>query len=211
VPTDIEGAEIRRTEAKATGTAIEQWGATPVSIPFTDAVEGMRTGVVDGLETGDAYGFTFGVADVSNQVGVNDWAADFVVHWASIDWLKGLSAEDRETFAEVTRTASEEVVRMVPDVVETRMGLVESPPDGSAAAEAGITVQMLSDDEKEQWRAPVDPQENRDLYADAIENGESLAAEGFLDYITETAQSSSVPSAENFELDSWWIDHLQDM
>lgn len=215
VPSDINNAEIRRTAAKATGTTLEKWGASPVSIPFTDAVEGMRTGVVAGMETGDAYGFTFGVIGVSSQVVVNNWATDYVVHWADVDWLDGLSAEDRELFAEVTKKASEEVVQKVPDLVETQMGLVENPPGGSAAAKAGVDVHVLTEAETEKWRKPVDPIENKNLFSWAIEDGEKIAGDGFLQYIVDTAQGSKAPKklsdAADFTLDSWWNDHLQEI
>lgn len=212
VAEDLEGLRIRRTFSGISETAISQWDATPVDVSWGDAIQGMKTGVVDGLETWTSVGLAIGLGEISSQVTVNNWQIGYRANWANVEWLKSLSEENRSLIADVTKELTVEIAQLVPEVVENRVGqLSDPPPDGSRLAETDTMVNLVGSDQMDSWRSPIDPQENRDLYSDVISQAESLSKEGIYDRIYEIAQDP--PSVNDFGTDdiSWWDDYLDEI
>jgi TRAP-type C4-dicarboxylate transport system substrate-binding protein len=211
-PSDIEGLSIRRTKARAPQVAMNQWGANGVDLAWGDTIQGLKTGVVDGLESFYMDALTFGMGPSIGQTIKNDWSgfSEFIV--ANVDWLKGLSNEQRSKLADVTKSVTEEYAPLAPKIDE-RVGYSDPPPSGSASDEFGITMNVLDDDEKQKWMDPVRPDENADLYSDIIADMDSIGVKGggedFFNFLVEESRSSNVPgSIGDWSADAWWDDYI---
>ncbi|MFP8952902.1 TRAP transporter substrate-binding protein [Natrialbaceae archaeon A-arb3/5] len=213
-PDDLEGLAVRRTESENASTALEAWGAHPESVAWGDTVEGLRTGVIDGAETWSSAAAAFGMTETLGEVVVNDWSIGYQGWWASVDWLQNLSDEHRETLAEVTRELTEDALHVQPEVVEDRIGQTSPPDEETAMAEDGIQVNELDDDEIDQWREPVDPQENPALYDQIFSYVDDIGVDGqeFHDYLWDQARADETPTAlADVTIDTWWDDYIDDL
>ncbi|MDQ2055969.1 TRAP transporter substrate-binding protein DctP [Halobellus sp. H-GB7] len=210
-PSDIEGLKLRRTYSQIASTALDTWGGSPVTLPWGDTLQGMKSGVVDGMETFSSVVVAFKMAPVIDQVILNKWSASTALLYARVDWLKQLSTEQRSTLASVTKSVSEDVVKLSDEVANKRVGESSPPPEGSGFAENGVRVNTLTDAELEQWKQPVSAKENKDLYSRTIDKV-SLWDEGFHNYLWDTARSSSVPEKPaDFSIDAWWNDYIDEI
>jgi TRAP-type C4-dicarboxylate transport system substrate-binding protein len=211
-PDDLEGIRIRRTASRPPKVALEEWGATAPELSWGDTVQGMDTGVVHGLETWSGVGIAGGMDAVMDQVTLVEFMSGQGVMWASTDWLQSLPGAHRDLIADVTRELTEEAIQQADDVIDERSGHADPPPEGSAYAEADITVNVLEDDELEAWRAPADPMENPELYEQERDRVAEmdLPVEDFHEYIWDIARESAVPdSSADLTVDAWWGEYLE--
>ena len=207
VPSDIQGLEIRRTFSRVPSISIDEWGAVPVNLSWGDTLQGLRTGVVSGLETGSAALIANGMAEVTSQAIINNWGFGHSVLWARVDFLKGLSGKNRQIVADTTRTLTEEATQLADEVANKRAGIASPPPVGSGFAKNDVQVNTLSERELQQWREPVDPMKNPTLYQKNQREVAALGTEGIYDRIWETARQSP-ESSSAITIDSWWDNHL---
>jgi TRAP-type C4-dicarboxylate transport system substrate-binding protein len=171
----------------------------------------MRSGVVDGMESATGASLAFGMGDSIGQIIKNNWSIAGEVLWANVDWLKGLSDEQRNALASATKEASENVIHMYREHMLNDIGEQQPPPEGSRLAELDIMVTAPSESEMEQWKEPVDPQKNPKKYEDII-GGSNIGGKEFYDYLYNAARSGEVPTNyEDFAPQSWWDKHLDDI
>lgn len=208
VPSDIEGLDIRRTLSRVPAIAIDEWGANPVNVAWADTIQGLKSGVVNGLETYTPALFPFGMAESVGEIIGNTWSGGSQVAWANLEWLKSLSSDQQDALAEQTKTTYEEVVKGVGEGWANKVGYSDPPPEGSAIAENDITMNILDDDEVAAWREPVDVYEHPDLYDDILTDAEELTGESDpISTFGDLASGSGVPSEPtDFEIEAWWDD-----
>jgi len=214
-PADFEGRKIRTTQSEVISTAFDELGMNPITISFADTLQGMKSGVVDGLEIITPYAVAAQITSITAQVTLTQWAPGLDPIWCRVDFLKGLSASERAAFAEVTGNLAEQSIQRTDRVYERFQGLSpDAPVEGSNFHTEGpdggpVQVNWLNESQLDEWRAPVDPVDNRDLYADAIDRVHGEFTDGFFDRLHGLARESGVPDdSENFTLDAWWDDYL---
>lgn len=208
VPSDIEDYEIRRTKSPASALSLRQWGTVPQDVSWGDTLQGMRSGVVDGMESATAASLAFGMGESIGQIIKNNWSVAGEVLWANVDWLKGLSEDQRQALANATKEATNSVMRTYKDHMMNDIGEQQDPPEGSVLAENDVMVTEPSEDEMEEWINPVDPKSNPGLYEDIIGNV-NIGGQEFYDYLYETSRSSDITSNhEDYSPETWWNDHL---
>jgi len=205
-PEDIEGAEIRRTPSTNEAEVIEAWGAESVDITWGENVQGMESGVVDGFVSWASVNFAAGAADVTSQAVVTNHMVGMRMSWVDVEWLKSLDDASLDSVARHTKEVSEELVQMVPDVLENMGQVPNQDMEGSEYDNNDISVTFLDESDMHAWKSPVRADENPGLYEDAIESAEELASPGVFDTILEAAQTPS--PVENYEFESWWDDIL---
>ncbi|MFB6196417.1 MAG: TRAP transporter substrate-binding protein [Haloplanus sp.] len=217
-PADFEGRKIRTTQSEVISTAFDELGMNPITISFADTLQGMKSGVVDGLEIITPYAVSAQITSITAQATLTQWAPGLDPIWCRVDFLKRLSEAERAAFAEVTADLAAESIQRTDLMYERFQGLSPNAPvEGSNFYTEGpdgspVTVNWLSEDQLAEWRAPVDPVDNRDLYRDAIDRVHGEFTDGFFDRLHGLARESGVPDkSNNFSLDAWWDDYLDRM
>jgi TRAP-type C4-dicarboxylate transport system substrate-binding protein len=212
VPSDVENIDMRRAANRSSAIAISEWGLNPVQIGYGDAVQGLQTGVVQAIDNGVAVDVAFGMGDSTAQAIMNQWNINTEIVWANVSWLKGLSSDQQETIAQESKKVFNKMVGLADEVHTERCGAhTENPPSGSAYAKNNIKPSILNEQELQQWIDPVHPLENSDLYSEIFADATSLIGEDgqeFHQYLWDSARSSEIPSQQDFEPESWWIDHM---
>lgn len=212
-PNDIAGLDIRRTKSEASSKSVEAWGATPVDVGYGDLIQGLNSGVIDGYETGPGGLLALGdvLVELTQAVIVNNFMLETGVKWANVEWLTSLPDQYIQTMADVSRNIFEETINTLPEIIDQRWGLTESPHEDSKVAEFGIDVVVPNEDEMSQWRDPIDPEQNPDMWTEVIERGESLGGDGFYQYIRDSAREDAVPEPGQFEVEAWWDDYIDEL
>jgi len=214
-PADFEGRKIRTTQSEVISTAFDELGMNPITISFADTLQGMKSGVVDGLEIITPYAVAAQITSMTAQVTLTQWAPGLDPIWCRVDFLKSLSEAERTAFAEVTADLAEQSIQRTDRTYERFQGLSpDAPVEGSNFHTEGpdgepVQVNWLSEDDLDAWREPVDPVDNRDLYSEAIGRVHDAFTDGFFDRLYDLARESGVPDqSKNFTLDAWWDDYL---
>ncbi|MBP1971235.1 TRAP-type C4-dicarboxylate transport system substrate-binding protein [Virgibacillus natechei] len=164
---DLEGMRIR-TPSPAGTELLEAYGAIPVSMPMGDVYEAMQRGVVDGA-LGPASTITnFQLGDVMNYITKGDFYTSSLMVVINESTWNRISPEDQE---------------VIEELMDREMALLagetyDKDGDGgwTAAEEAGIEINELSDEEIEEWAKPlesiseewVEEMEGNDLPGQAI-------------------------------------------
>lgn len=213
-PEQLEGLIIRRTASRAANESLSTWSASPTEVSWGDTVQGMETGVIDGLETWSSVAIGAGMGSVIDQVVDTSFMCGQGTIWVNTEWLRNLPDGHRELIADTTRELTEQAVAIADELVDERVGQQEPPPDGSAWDELGVTVNILDDDEQQAWVDPLDPRENPEKWAperELLENFEETP-DDFYDRIYEIARGNSAPdSPSEFSIDAWWDDYLDEI
>ena len=212
-PEILSGLDVRRSADTTSSIVIESWGANPVSIQFSEFLQAMKEGAVAGVIAGPGNIMSFGGGPVVTDAVVNQAYHQIPIEWANVEWLKGLSDENRQAVAEASRWIVEQQGRIVDEVNQERNGQADPVPEGSAFAENDIDVHFLSDSELQAWWDPIDVQENRGQYSDIISRANQLfTGDDIVDYLYSTGRESAVPdSPDDFEMDAWWNDYIDQL
>jgi TRAP-type C4-dicarboxylate transport system substrate-binding protein len=212
-PDILSGLDVRRSADTTSSIVIESWGANPVSIQFTEFLQAMKEGAVAGVIAGPGNIMSFGGGPVVTDAVVNEAYHQVPIEWANVEWLKGLSSADREAIAEASRWIVEQQGRIVDEVNQERNGQADPVPEGSAFAENDIDVHLLSESELQAWRDPIDVTQNREKYSDIISQANQLfTGDDIVDFLHSTARESAVPDSPNdFELNAWWDDYIDQL
>ena len=218
-PTDVEGMDCRRTGSQVSGTALSEWGMNPVSVSWGDSLQGLRSGVVGGMEAALSPVCAYGgnMADSLGESVHNQWTIHNDVKWANVEWLKSLSDENLTIIAEESRKLYRDLVRKNRQLHEEVLGTyVDNPPESAAVNEHDVQVNYIEGDELQEWADQVTYNQNPEMYTDIIESAEQIGVDGeaFHEYLYDSARDSAVPDSfygDSYTIDAWWDDYLQEM
>lgn len=142
VPQDAAGRRFRvgaGPAARLFGNAI---GADVIPLGFADVVASLQTGLIESGENSVSLYARTGIADEAPNLTMTDHAFGVSAIVASKDWWDALSEEQQM-----------QVTQAWPDIVETRRAVrTESLRDLRDAAELGIVVHRLDEDQRQRWR-----------------------------------------------------------
>lgn len=218
-PTDVEGMDCRRTGSQVSGTALSEWGMNPVSVSWGDSLQGLRSGVVGGMEAALSPVCAYGgnMADSLGESVHNQWTIHNDVKWANVEWLKSLSDENLTIIAEESRKLYRDLVRKNRQLHEDVLGTyVDNPPESAAVNEHDVQMNYIEGDELQEWADQVTYNQNPEMYTDIIESAEQIGVDGeaFHEYLYDSARDSAVPDSfygDSYTIDAWWDDYLQEM
>lgn len=218
-PADVAGMDCRRTGSQVSGAALSEWGMNPVSVSWADSLQGLRTGVVGGMEAAisPVSAYEGNMADSLGESVHNRWTIHNDTKWASVEWLRSLSDENREILAEESRLMYRDLVRRNRQLHQETLGTyTDSPPETAAVNEHDLQVNYIEGDELQQWSDKVTYERNPELYTDVIDSAGQIGVDGevFHEYLYDSARESTVPSGfydDSYTIDAWWDDYLQEM
>jgi hypothetical protein len=157
------------------------------------------------------------MADSLGESVHNQWTIHNDVKWASVEWLKGLSDENLTVIAEESRKLYRDLVRRNPQIHREVLGThTDDPPEDSCVVEHDLQVNYVEGDEQQKWADQVTYDQNPDLYTDIIDSADQIGVDGeaFHEYLHDSARESAVPDdfwGDDFTIDAWWDDYLQEM
>lgn len=209
-PDQIEGMTFRRTLAETARITFEQWGGNPIEVEFSNIVSGMREGMLDGYTVSVPPAVSFGIMEETDQIIQTSQAGQADVTWVDVEWLKSLSDDHLEILANVTKELQQYHINNYPDILRNEIGFTDPPGEDTFLGERDVKVTSLSSDELQEWKNPLLQNKNPDLYDDIIQEAKGLADEDIYEYIFDKARESGVPdNYEDYEVESWWDEHIE--
>lgn len=146
-PEDLRGLRIRTPSASA-NKILESYGAIPVSMPMGDVYEGMQRGVVDGALAPASVISNYQLADVTNYITKgNFYTSSIFVVINPTTWSK-ISEEDK--------AAIEEIIGEPMSQKAAELYNVDAEGGWDEAAEKGIEVYEIPEDELGNWKTPLE-------------------------------------------------------
>ncbi|WP_240374072.1 TRAP transporter substrate-binding protein [Bacillus piscicola] len=145
---DLKGMRIRSPSPEV-NKWLKEMGATPVSMPLTEAYEAIQKGVVDGTVGPYHTLLDQSLVDVIDYVTVGDF---YMSTFFSVMNKDSWESIDEDTKASLSEIKGEEMTMYLADVMDTR-----KEEAIEASEEQGIEFYQLSDKELEEWRANMQP------------------------------------------------------
>lgn len=144
---DLKGLKIS-TPSPASNAVVEAWGATPVFMPMNEVYEAMQKGVVDGRMGPYSAVANFKLNEVTGYITEGDfYTTNFVISMNKTVW-ESLSQEDQDIInglVDKYRNLSAEVYA------------ADAARGKELAVETGIEINVLSDDDKEEFAKALEP------------------------------------------------------
>ena len=164
VPKDIAGAKIRVTGTDLGRIGLKLMGVNPIPLNWSETLEGLRSGVVDGQETMTCAVASFNMAPVTSQdiaVGFMSATEHAMISHTFMKKLPTQLQEDiLETAFEMQQYTQKELER---SLVET-IGYQDPPKPGTIFDKGNVKVNILTTEERNEWRKMADPAKNPDPY-----------------------------------------------
>lgn len=166
-PEDFANAKIRITNSVMIANFIKSIGAQPIPLAWTETLEGLKSGVVDGAETWPGAATGFGMHNVLSH----DIPLEFCVGCEFFFMSSRTFNKLPTNLQEVILEASYEAMQLGYDAVETArnqfIGNGENPADDSAYKQVGIKLAQLSDEQLREYHDLADVEKNAETWSDA--------------------------------------------
>jgi len=142
VPEAARGRRLRSSTSIASQAFIRELGADTITMPFTDVVPSLQTGLIEGGVTSATMYSLSGISTEAPHYILTRHSYDMGVLAASSEWMRDLGAEERAVIAIGFGGAAQARATARASVRRT----MESLPG------QGVRLYVLSDEERERWR-----------------------------------------------------------
>ncbi|MBA1147857.1 TRAP transporter substrate-binding protein DctP [Ectothiorhodospiraceae bacterium WFHF3C12] len=174
-PEDIRNAKIRVTGSPMGRIALDLAGANPVPLDWAETFEGLKSGVVDGMENFPSAAPAYGMTPAISQLVHVELFAGFEHAAIRRSFLDELPDDLRSAVMESAYHTQQWTQQQHEKALIRVTGLTENPPKGTIFNEAGIRVNILTQEEKKQWVEAASPQNHPDAYSDLREKMMEIA------------------------------------
>lgn len=155
-PADMEGLKMR-TVLEVIDLSMKAFGASTVSIPFTDLYMALKTGVADGQENPVALIDSQKFYEVQKYCSIVDYMFCAEVMYVNLDWWNSLPADYQSVLTECSREMMDENSRITDEENENYIEHIKN---------SGCEVIVLTPEQRESFRAPAE-----EVWKQYIENG----------------------------------------
>jgi TRAP-type C4-dicarboxylate transport system substrate-binding protein len=204
-PKDFKGAKVRVTYTDLGRIGLEQMGLNPIPLNWSETLEGLRSGVVDGQETFCSAAAAFNMAPVTAQVIGIQFMAGNCCAFLSHDFFKKLPTNLQETVLETAFQIQQYTQRETEKRLVEKVGYQEPPKPGTIFAEAGTMVNILNKEELQEWRTLFDPMINPDPYKKWRERLAKIAGKDVFEIFYNKAREIPEDTpVEKVKPQRWW-------
>lgn len=207
-PKQVEGAKIRVTGSALGTLGLNQMGMAPIPLGWSETLEGLKSGVVDGMETSAMAAGAFGMTKfISHDVRL-EFFPIFEMAYIDRRVMDRLSSEVQEAILESAyHTQAQIQIRGVYALTNLVGALSSPPPAGSLYSDDAVRVDAMTPDEKQAWVDMASPTTNPKPYDDWRKKVDQLAGRnGMYEAVYEAARE--VPAdATVYDITPrrWWL------
>lgn len=141
-PADMEGLKMR-TVLEVIDLSMKSFGASTVSVPFTDLYMALKTGVADGQENPVALIDSQKFYEVQKYCSIIDYMFCAEVMYVNLDWWKSLPAEYQTILSEASREMMDENSRITDEENDNYIEHIKN---------SGCEVTVLTPEQRESFR-----------------------------------------------------------
>lgn len=155
-PADMQGLKMR-TVLEVIDLSMKAFGASTVSVPFTDLYMALKTGVADGQENPVALIDSQKFYEVQKYCSIIDYMFCAEVMYVNLDWWNSLPADYQAVLTEASKEMMEENSRITDEENDNYIEHIKN---------SGCEVIVLTPEQRESFRAPAE-----EVWKQYIENG----------------------------------------
>ena len=149
MPQGLKGKRIRTQPSRVIEQQMEQLGATPITLPFSETHAALSSGLVDGTENAPSNLYTQQIHHITNHVGItNHGYLGYVVVVTQKFW-RSLPKDIRATLEECLKQATVKNQNIADTL--NQQAIINMSKAGKAR------VYALSPTEREAWRKALEP------------------------------------------------------
>ena len=155
-PSDMEGLKMR-TVLEVIDLSMKSFGASTVSVPFTDLYMALKTGVADGQENPVALIDSQKFYEVQKYCSIIDYMFCAEVMYVNLDWWNSLPEEYQTVLAEASREMMDENSRITDEENDNYIEHIKN---------SGCEVTVLTQEQRESFRPQAE-----EVWKQYIESG----------------------------------------
>ncbi len=202
-PDQLKDRKLRITNSTMIRNFAASLGMSPVPLAWTETLEGMKSGVVDGMETWGGAAAGFGMTKVTAQAVELDFCpgtASVFINARAMDRLPGRL---QDVVREASRRASAQSFERLGQAMNTIIGSGPSPTGDSNYSQMKDTMRhvRLTDEEMEAFRERGSVERNGGIYGDIRKELDSLAGVDVFGAIAEFEQKTR---GKPLNPQKWW-------
>ena len=202
-PDQLKGAKLRITNSTMIRNFAVSLGMNPVPLAWTETLEGMKSGVVDGMETWGGAAAGFGMTKVTAQaleLNFGPGTGSVFINSRSMEKMPGRL---QDIVRESARRASELSATTLEDAMNTVTGNGPNPTPESNYIQLKDTMRhvRLSESELDAFREKGAVERNGEIYGDIRKKLDKLAG---LDVFGAIAEYEKKMRGKPLNAQKWW-------
>lgn len=127
---------------------LRNWGATPVSLTFTEILPAIQQGLIEGMNVPIEVYANLKLYETLKEVNYATYSATFFPWIVNKQWWDGLSEEHRQIIQEAVRTVNANQWDRIKKIKEDTMATLKSN---------GVNLHIQTPEEAKEWRASAQP------------------------------------------------------
>jgi TRAP-type C4-dicarboxylate transport system substrate-binding protein len=159
-PQDIKGAKIRVTGSPLGRIALDLFGTNPIPLDWAETFEGLKSGLVDGMENFPSAAPAFRMTTALSQLIHVEFFAGFEHLSISHRFLTSLPDDLREAVMESGYHTHQWIQKELERLIREVNGIADPPPPGTTLHKDGLRVNILTKEEKREWVERASPEFN---------------------------------------------------
>lgn len=206
VPSDFANAKVRVTATNLGRIGLKQMGLNPIPLNWSETLEGLRSGVVDGQETMAGAVAGWNMAPVTSQVIGAQFMAGTECAMISSKFFNKLPTKYQEILLETAFDMQRHTQKEVETAYEDRIGYQDPPKSGTVFAKSKVRVNILTKDELNEWKKMADAHLNPDPYSSWRKKIQKIAGKDVFEIFYNKAREISEDTpAMDVKPQKWWV------
>lgn len=198
---DFENSKIRITNSVMIANFIRSIGANPIPLAWTETLEGLKSGVVDGAETWPGAATGFGMHAVLTHDIPLEFCVGCELFFMNRRKFEKLPTELQEVVLEASFQAMQKAYAGVAEAKDKYIGNGAHPAADSAYSQVGLKLATLSTEQRDEYRAVADIEKNSDIWSDARKMLDSVSGTDTFGAMKEAAAKHN---GKPHSPDRWW-------
>lgn len=203
-PDQLKGRKLRITNSTMIQNFAASLGMSPVPLAWTETLEGMKSGVVDGMETWGGAAAGFGMTKVTAQAVELNFCPGTASVFINSRSMERLPERLQDVVREASRKASNESFHQLQGALNTVTGAGPNPTPDSNYVKMKDTMRhvRLSEEEMDSFRDRGSVERNGQIYTDIRKELDSLAG---LDVFGAIAEFEAKVRGKDLNPQKWWV------
>jgi len=202
-PDDLKGRKLRITNSEMIKNFAASLGMSPVPLAWTETLEGMKSGVVDGMETWGGAAAGFGMTKVTAQAVNLNFCPGMGSTFANVRSMERMPARLQDVVREAMRKGSAQSSEKLGVAMNEVTGDGPNPTPGSNYQQLKDTMRdiRLSETEMDAFRERGAVEQNGALYSDIRKKLDGIAG---LDVFGAVAEYEKKVRGTPLNAQKWW-------
>lgn len=202
-PDQLKDRKLRITNSTMIKNFAASLGMSPVPLAWTETLEGMKSGVVDGMETWGGAAAGFGMTKVTAQVVEMNFCPGTASVFINTRAMDRMPARLQDVIREAARRASAQSHEKLAEAMNTVIGSGPEPTPDSNYMQLKDTLRhiRLSEEEMDVFRERGAVERNSAIYSDVRKELDSLAG---TDVYGAMAEFEQKVRGQPLNPQKWW-------